>query len=119
MDPSAGDARVLRVARWTTVVSGAFGVALAIALADVIESLTIFYTLLGVSLFVPIVAGLYVPRTTTNGALASIAAGVAGMLAVQLTTGGQGWGPITPALGGLLASVAAWVISLAVGSTAA
>ena len=49
VDPSAGDARVLRVARWTTLVSGACGVALAIALADVIESLTIFYTLLGVS----------------------------------------------------------------------
>ena len=117
VDPSASDARVLQVARWTTVVSGAFGVALAIVLADVIESLTIFYTLLGVSLFVPIVAGLYVPRTTSGGALASIAAGVGGMLAVQVMTGGQGWGPITPALGGLLASLAAWVISLAVGST--
>jgi len=117
VDPSASEARVLQVARWTTVVSGAFGVALAIGLADVIESLTIFYTLLGVSLFVPIVAGLYVPRTTTTGALASIAAGVGGMLTVQVMTAGQGWGQITPALGGLLASLAAWVISLAVGST--
>ena len=117
VDPSASEARVLQVARWTTVVSGAFGVALAIGLADVIESLTIFYTLLGVSLFVPIVAGLYVPRTTTTGALASIAAGVGGMLTVQAMTAGQGWGQITPALGGLLASLAAWVISLAVGST--
>jgi hypothetical protein len=32
-------------------------------------------------------------------------------------TAGQGWGRITPALGGLLASLAAWVISLTVGST--
>ena len=117
VDPSASDARVLQVARWTTVVSGAFGVALAIVLADVIESLTIFYTLLGVSLFVPIVAGLYVPRTTAGGALVSIAAGVGGMLAVQGFTAGQGWGPITPAFGGLLASLVAWVISLAIGST--
>lgn len=117
VDPAASDARVLQVARWTTVVSGALGVAMAIALADVIESLGIFYTLLGVSLFVPVIAGLYVSRTTTNGALASITAGVGGMLAVQLMTGGRGWGQITPALGGLLASLAAWVISLAVGST--
>jgi SSS family solute:Na+ symporter len=116
VNPSAGDKRVLQVARWTTVVSGAFGVALAVVLADVIESLTIFYTLLGVGLFVPIVAGLYVPRTTTRGALASIAAGVAGMLTVQMLTAGQGWGPITPSFGGLLASLVAWVISLAVGS---
>jgi SSS family solute:Na+ symporter len=116
LDPAADDARVLHVARWTTAVSGALGIALAIVLADVIESLTIFYTLLGVSLFVPIVAGLYVPRTTASGALASITAGVGGMLTVQLTTAGRGWGQITPALGGLLASLTVWVISLAVGS---
>ena len=113
--PAADDRRVLQVARWTTLVSGALGVALAIWLADVIESLTIFYTLLGVSLFVPIVAGLSVPRTSNAGALASIAAGVGGMAAVHLMTGGTGWGPLTPALGGLLAAIAAWVISLAVG----
>jgi SSS family solute:Na+ symporter len=112
VNPGASDPQVLRVARWTTVVSGAFGVALAITLADVIESLTIFYTLLGVSLFVPIVAGLYVPRTTTSGALASIGAGVAGMLVAQAATGGSGWGVMTPALAGLLAAIAAWVISL-------
>ena len=115
VDPSADDDRVLRVARWTTIVSGAFGVALAIVLADVIESLTIFYTLLGVSLFVPILAGLYVPRTTSAAALASIGAGVSGMSIVQVMTGGAGWGLVTPALGGLLAAIAAWVISLAVG----
>jgi SSS family solute:Na+ symporter len=117
VNPAAGEDRVLRVARVTTIVSGAFGVALAIALADVIESLTIFYTLLGVSLFVPILAGLYIPRTTSAAALASISAGVAGMLIVQLLTDGAGWGPLTPALGGLLAAIGAWVISLAVGFT--
>ena len=116
LNPSADEARMLWVARWTSVVSGAGGIALAIVLADVIESLTIFYTLLGVSLFVPVVAGLYVPRTRTTGALAAVAAGVCGMLTVQLTSAGRGWGAVTPALGGLLASMTAWVISLAVGS---
>src|SRR5262249_8897390 len=84
-------------------------------LADVIESLTIFYTLLGVGLFVPIVAGLFVPRTTSAGALASIVAGIAGMLGLQWATGGHGWAQMTPALAGLLASMAAWVVSLAIG----
>jgi len=117
LNPSADDTRVLRVARATTVVSGALGVALAIVLADVIESLTIFYTLLGVTLFVPIVAGLYVPRTTTAGALASIAGGIGGMMVIQVMTGGAGWGALTPALGGLMAAMTAWVISLAAGSS--
>ena len=117
VNPSADDQRVLSVARWTTLVSGIFGVALAVVLADVIESLTIFYTLLGVSLFVPIIAGLYVPRTTSAGALASIVAGVGGMLVVHTMTGGRGWGMMTPALVGLLAAIAGWVISLAVEAT--
>jgi SSS family solute:Na+ symporter len=111
--PEATDARVLAVARWTTVLSGAAGTSLAIALGSVVNALTIFYTLLGVTLLVPIVAGLFVARTTTPAALASIAAGVAGMLAIQLSTGGRGWGPLTPPLAGLSASIAAWGITLA------
>jgi Na+/pantothenate symporter len=42
----------------------------------VVNALTIFYTLIGVSLFVPIVAGLYVRRTSPVGALAAMIAGV-------------------------------------------
>jgi SSS family solute:Na+ symporter len=113
--PSADDAQVLRVARWTTVASGALSVALALVSASVIDTLTIFYTLLGVSLFVPIVAGLYAPRTSSTGALASIAGGVAGMLIVQLATGGSGWTFLTPALAGLVASIGAWAISWVAG----
>lgn len=108
----ASDARVLLVARATTVVSALLGIGLAIALGSVVNALTIFYTLLGVSLFVPIVAGLFAPRTTSGGALAAIAAGVGGMLAVQFTTGGRGWGIVTPALAGLMAAITAWIVAL-------
>lgn len=108
----ASDAKVLQVARVTTVVSAALGIALAIVLGSVVNALTIFYTLLGVTLFVPIVAGLFVRRTTSAGAIAAIAAGVAGMLALEGATGGRGWGVMTPALGGLLAAIAAWLVSL-------
>jgi SSS family solute:Na+ symporter len=114
VNPAAGDTRVLRVARWTTVASGALGIALAIVMADVIQSLTIFYTLLGVSLFVPIVAGLYVPRTSNAAAMASIAAGIVAMLIVQVSSGGRGVGMLTPALAGLLGAIAAWAVSLSI-----
>ena len=113
---AATEAQVLIVARWTTVVAATFGVALAIALGSVVDALTIFYTLLSVSLFVPILAGLFVPRTGSAAALASIAAGVGAMLIVQFATGGRGWGIVTPALGGLIAAIAAWVIALTAGS---
>jgi SSS family solute:Na+ symporter len=109
---SASDDRVLLVARWTTVASGALGVGLAWISEDVIQTLTIPYTLITVSLFVPVVAGLYVPRTSNRGALASIAAGVAGMLIVQVATRGAGWGVVSPALAGLTSAIVIWLFSL-------
>ena len=110
INPAASDARVLRVARLTTVLSGTLGVGLAIASGSIVDTLTVFYTLLTVSLFVPILAGLYIARARTPDALAAIAAGVAGMLIVQIGTGGRGWGALTPALVGLVAAIAGFVI---------
>ena len=80
--------------------------------ATIVTVITIFYTLVTVTLFVPIVAGLFAPTTTARGALASIVAGVGGALAIQIATGGAGWGMITPALGGLILAAVAWAISL-------
>ncbi len=114
VNPDATDTRVLQIARWTTVVSGALAVALAVASASIVDVLTVFYTLLVVTLFVPIIGGLYVGRTTTREVRPAIVAGVTTMLLTHVATGGRGWGPITPALGGLVAAIAAWVISLAV-----
>src|SRR5262245_16598133 len=111
VNPGASDARVLQVARMTTVISGTLGIALAILSRSIVDTLTIFYTLLTVSLFVPILAGLYVPRARTTDALAAIGAGVAGMLAVQLSTAGRGWGILTPALVGLVAAMAAFFVA--------
>jgi len=104
VDPGASDARVLGVARWAAVAGGALGVLLAIVSPTVIGALSIFYTLLGVCLFVPVVAGLYVRRVGTAEALAAIAAGVSLMLATHLATGGRGFGVLSPALVGLAAA---------------
>jgi SSS family solute:Na+ symporter len=113
VNPGADDQRVLRVARWTAVASGTLGTFLGVSLGSVVNALTIFYTLIGVSLFVPIVAGLHVRRTSSAGALMSMVAGVCVALSLHVATGGRGWGPMTPAIAGLAAAVAMWVISLA------
>jgi SSS family solute:Na+ symporter len=113
--PSANDATVLTVARWATLVCGVIGVSIAWVSEDVSRTLMIPYTLLGVSLFVPIVAGLCVRRTSSAGALASIIAGVGVTLTLQFSTAGVGWHGVTPALGGLAAAIAAWAISLPFG----
>jgi solute:Na+ symporter, SSS family len=111
--PDASDERVLRAARWTTFGCGCLAVGLAIWSASIVDVLTIFYTILSVSLFVPLVGGLYVPRTGTRQVWPAIIAGVVAMIAVHAATGGQGWGSLTPALAGLLSSIAAWAVSLA------
>ena len=113
VDPSADDRRLLAVVRWTTLVSGTAGVGLSMTSEDVINTLTVFYTLLGVSLFVPVIAGLYVHRTSSTGAMMAIVAGVGGMLTVHAATGGAGWGLASPPVAGLAAAAAAWALSLA------
>ena len=114
VNPGAADADVLRVARFTAVAGGALGTTLAIWLGSVVNALTIFYTLIGVSLFVPIVGGLYVRRTSASGALATMIAGVCAALMVQVATGGRGWGAVSPAIAGLAAAAGVWMVTLGV-----
>jgi len=104
VQPEASEQRVLAVARGAAVAGGVLGVALSLFLPTVIEGLSIFYALLGVSLFVPVVAGLHTQKAGAAEAFASVAAGVATMLAVRLGTGGAGFGALTPNLLGLIAS---------------
>ena len=101
LNPAASDQQVLRVARGAAMTAGALGVAFAVAAPSVIGSLSIFYTLLSVCLFVPIIAGLFFPRVETREAVTSMAVGVTLTLLLHVSTGGKGYGPITPALLGI------------------
>lgn len=113
---AADEQRVLFVARVTTVVAGALGTALAIVSPTVIGALTIFYTLLGVSLFVPILGGLYVAAAETRHAIVAMVLGVGTVLVVQIVTAGKGFGMMSPALVGLIAALAGWLVMLASGA---
>ncbi len=108
--PEATDAQVLRAARLAALLGGALGVVIALAFETVLETLTIFYSVLSVSLFVPVVAGLYARKTGAAEALAAIGAGVLTLLAVHLPTGGAGYGIWSPTILGLLASAVAYVL---------
>ncbi|MEO8360997.1 MAG: sodium:solute symporter family protein [Vicinamibacteria bacterium] len=108
----ASDDQVLKVARGSAVLGGILGILVAIKASTVIGALGIFYSLLSVSLFVPVIMGLYVASTDSRHAYASIVFGIGTLLYVQLTTGGHGYGMFTPTLLGLLASAAAGSLSL-------
>ena len=93
----ATDAQVLRVARAAALLGGLGGVLLAVQFVNVIAALSIFYSLLGVSLFVPIVAGLYFKRAGTPEALASVAAGIVTLLVLRASRGRRAASGSTPA----------------------
>jgi SSS family solute:Na+ symporter len=112
LSPAASDASVLRVARWATLASAVMGIALAIMSASIVLLLTIFYSLLTASLFVPILAGLYVPRARTAEAMAAIVCGVTVMVGLHFATAGKGVGLLTPALAGILGASIAFVVVL-------
>jgi solute:Na+ symporter, SSS family len=110
LNPGADDRRLLVVTRGAAIGCGAVAVLIAILSPTIIGVIGIFYALLGVSLFVPVLAGLYSRRAGAPEAAAAIAAGVATMLAVQFTTGGQGVAGLSPALIGILAAIAGFTI---------
>ena len=108
--PEATDRQVLKVARGAAVVGGLAGVVLAVVIPSVVGALVVFYSLLSVSLFVPIVAGLHSRRPGPGEALAAAAAGVV-VLLVTRSSGAGGWMP--PSAWGLLSAAAAFGVFFA------
>ena len=104
INPQASDRRVLFVARVAAVLGGVVAVGMAIVSPSVVAPLRIFYSLVGLSFFVPVVAGLYRRRGGAPEVFASIAAGIATDLTVRLVTAGAGFGVVTPNLAGLIAA---------------
>ena len=111
--PDANDAQVVRVARVAAIVGGTLGTAIAIFSDSIVDALSIFYTLLAVSLFVPVIVGLYIRRVRTPEAIASIAAGVAVVAVDQITAGSEGVAWLTPAMLGLAAAMTATLAVMA------
>ena len=109
--PNATDAELLKVARLAAVAGGAAGVVLSIYLATVVSAITIFYSIIVVSLFVPILGGLFVPRAGSREALTAIATGLLTLFIVRFfVLPMYRWAD--PALAGVLMAAAAYFIVL-------
>ena len=114
LKPAATDAQVLWVARATSVVAGAAGVVIAIVVTKAVaDALGFFYTLLSVSLFVPIVAGLFWRRIGGHEALLAMATGVAAAAAARFGLLVQLPPEVTPATLGLAVSITTAVVAAA------
>jgi SSS family solute:Na+ symporter len=103
VNPAARPDQVLKVARLAALAGGTAGMLLAIfVVREIITALSIFYSIIGATLLVPVVGGLFVKRAGAREALAAIGLGMAALLAVQLGTDRTGWW--NPNLWGLLGS---------------
>jgi SSS family solute:Na+ symporter len=109
VNPAASDRQVLTVARLASIAGGVLGIVVALLSKTIVDALSIFYTLLGVSLFVPIVAGLFMRRLRAFDALAAIGGGLVAVVVAQMWNGGEPIGIFTPSMCGLGAAVVAFV----------
>ena len=80
---------------------------LAVQLATIVDALRIFYSLLGASLFVPVLGALLWPRAGAREAMGGIIGGVGTLLAVYFGTDRTGWDD--PSLWGLMGSAAGFL----------
>ena len=108
--PAATDADLLHAARVAAVAGAILGLVLAMMHRSVIEALSTFYAVMVVTLFVPVIAGLYTHRTSRRPGLASLV-GVPVLAIVHVATGGAGYGAMTPVVAGVLASAAGYGIA--------
>ena len=109
--PDATDRQLLRVARIAAVTGAVGGVVLALRLQTIVDALGIFYTLLGASLFVPVLGGLFVRRAAIPEAMAAIVAGVSAALASRFIAHPPIWW-LDASVTGLAASATAFVAVL-------
>ncbi|HZT76611.1 MAG TPA: sodium:solute symporter family protein [Vicinamibacterales bacterium] len=112
--PDAADRQVLVVARLASVAGGTLAVLVAFVSQTIVDALSIFYTMIAVSLFVPVIAGLYLRRPRPIDALAAIAGGVVIVAVQQFGLGGAPIGIFTPAMAGLVAAALAFAAAAAV-----
>ncbi len=113
-NPEAGDRLLLRVGRLSALGTGVLGILVAIRVPSIISSLTLFYSLVSVALFVPCVVGLYSQRPTARSALAAIAASVPVTLALNYLAGERIPGFLNPFMIGIVTSfVVLWGVTIA------
>jgi len=95
-NPGVSQQKMLWVSRLSSIGAGIVGILLAAVLPSIIQAVSIFYGLIAVALFVPVVAGLYSRRVLAPAALCSIFAALAATLLTIRLTHNTGVGVLSP-----------------------
>jgi SSS family solute:Na+ symporter len=105
VNPGATEPILLRVSRIAAVVSGILGIMIAVRFPSIISSLTLFYSLVSVALFAPVLLGLYWSRPDATAALAAIAVSTPCTILLNYTAGATVLGFLNPFTVGILISL--------------
>jgi SSS family solute:Na+ symporter len=92
INPDISDEALLKSSRIVTFVAGGLGIGMAILLPNIITALSIFYSLMSVSLTAPLLFGLFSKRPSTTAAFFSAIAGIIVTVFLQFTNAGKGLG---------------------------
>ncbi|WP_263365371.1 sodium:solute symporter family protein [Edaphobacter bradus] len=101
LNPGISQQKLLIASRIASVAAGIIGILLAAVLPSIIAAVSIFYSLIAVALFVPVIAGLYSRRVLSSAAITSIIAAIAATLITRQLTANAGYGIFSPAAIGI------------------
>ncbi|MGL5270771.1 MAG: sodium:solute symporter family protein [Selenomonadaceae bacterium] len=92
INPAISDENLLKSSRFVTVAAGFIGIGMAVILPNVIAALSIFYSLMSVSLTAPLLFGLFSKRASTKAAFSAALSGILVTLCLQTFYAGKGIG---------------------------
>lgn len=102
LNPGASQQKMLWVNRLASIAAGAAGILFAVVLPSIIQAVSLFYGLIAVALFVPVLAALYSRRVLASAALCSILAALAATLVTMQLTNNLGIGLLSPQAVGMM-----------------
>jgi SSS family solute:Na+ symporter len=103
--PETSDEELLKMSRMVTAVAGILGISIALILPNIITALSIFYSLMSVSLTAPLLFGLFSRRPSTTAAFVCAIGGVLTTVVLQFGNGGKGIGILNAQSTGIVLTI--------------
>lgn len=110
--PDISDAALLKMSRLVSAAAGIIGVLIAIMLPNIITALSIFYSLMSVSLTAPLLFGLFSKRPTTKAAFLSAVSGILTTVILQFANQGKGFWLFNAQSTGIVAAIFVMLIMM-------
>lgn len=110
--PDISEQSLLRLSRLVTFVAGSAGVVIALILPNIITALSIFYSLMSVSLTAPLLFGLFSRRPSVTAAFLCAVSGIIVTVLLQFGNAGKGIWILNAQSTGILLSMVIMIVMM-------